>query len=459
MRLKFLGAAKTVTGSRTLLSFKGKNILIDCGLFQGPREIRELNWQPFAEAEKIDAIILTHAHIDHSGYLPKIVNEGFKGPIHCSKPTADLCQVMLLDSAHLQEEDAYFAKRKRHSRHDPPLPLYTEKDALLALENFVSHDFDQWIELYEGFSFRLVRSGHILGSSFVQISFENGNGVQIITFSGDLGHDRQFVLRAPDQLTESDYIVLESTYGDRRHPKADPLSELEAVIQRTYNRGGTLVIPSFAVGRTQEVLYMVRHLEESGRIPKIPTFLDSPMASKATRIYLEHPFELNMKLVKGQIEAPLCSSCFQTVTSADDSMLLCMKDDEPMIIISAAGMLSGGRILHHLKTRLPKEKNTILFVGYQAEGTKGRLLQSGIPTIRLHHKDVDVEAEIATIQSLSAHADVNDLMNWIDGFQKRPKKIFLNHGELPALRALEYRIKNELEIPTAIPGVGDSFEL
>ena len=425
-------------------------------MFQGPKWIRERNWQTFPDVDKIDCVVLTHAHIDHSGYLPKIFKDGFSGPVYCTGPTSDLCEIMLLDSAHIQMEDAKFALAKRHSRHETPQPLYTDRDAHQAIEHLVACSFDEWKELFPGISVRFVRSGHILGSAFVQFAYDKGNGVKILTFSGDIGHARQAVIRSPDHLIETDYLVLESTYGDRRHPKADTLSELEKV---TFDKGGTLVIPAFAVGRAQEIIYLLKILKEAKRIPNIPIYLDSPMANRATDVYLKYPEEQKLRQTPGGFEMPISSKDFIATTSTDESMLLCMKDDEPMIIISAAGMLSGGRILHHLRTRLPYEKNTVLFVGYQAQGTKGRLLQSGIPKIRLHHQEVDIEAEVATIQSLSAHGDVNDIMAWLKGFKKTPKKIFLNHGETDALEALKYQISYELETPVEIPDQLDQFEL
>ncbi len=327
IKVKFLGAAQTVTGSRTLVTYNGNSVLIDCGLFQGPKEMRMQNWETMPDLDKVDVIVLTHAHIDHSGYLPKVVKEGYSGPIYCTPPTQELCKVMLLDSAHLQEEDANFALRKRHSSHLNPLPFYTEKDAIDALNLFESRDYEKWHNLFEDISVRFVRSGHILGSSFVQLSFQTENGIKILTFSGDIGHSRQFVIRSPDPLLETDYLVLESTYGDRRHPKVDTLKELEQVINNTYNKGGILVIPAFAVGRTQEILYMIRALEEQKRIPIQPVYLDSPMANKATSIYKNFPNELKMKLKGENLESALCSSRFNRVSSADDSMLLCMKDD------------------------------------------------------------------------------------------------------------------------------------
>jgi len=458
LSIEFLGAAKTVTGSRTRITYGGKNFLVDCGLFQGPSKIRQKNWQEFSEPENLSALILTHAHIDHTGYIPKIVKEGFSAPIYCSAATAELCRIMLLDSAHLQEEDAYFINKRGKSKHKPALPLYTERDAQKALEYFKPVKKKEWIELTPGLSFRLIRSGHILGSTFVQLSYEVGNGVRLLTFSGDLGNDRQRVIKGPEQILETDYLVLESTYGDRIHPKEDVKSELADIINKTYDRGGVVVIPAFAVGRTQELLYIIRVLEEEGKIPQVPVYVDSPMANDSTDIYLKFPDELRLHVENGKMERPLCSHCFKEVRSADDSMMLCMKDG-PFIDISAAGMLTGGRILHHLKARLPDPRNSLVFVGYQAEETKGRLLQKGLPKIRIHKEVVDVEAKIYTISSLSAHADSQQIIDWVESIEKKPRKIFLNHGELPALNSLKYRLQTELDLQVQIAEEGVKYVL
>lgn len=458
MKLKFLGAAQTVTGSRTLLSYRGKKYLVDCGLFQGPKEKRLLNWEPFAEAQSIDAVILTHAHIDHSGYLPKLVKEGFRGPIYCSSGTADLCKILLLDSAYLQEEDARFANKTKHSHHDPALPLYTTADAEKALKLLKPVARDKWIDLTEGLSFILKRSGHIIGSSFVQFNYQIENGSRLLTFSGDIGNSRSEILKSPVAIQETDYLILESTYGNRIQDKSDPGIILGEVINKIASQGGVLVIPAFSVGRTQEILYYIRKLENAGKVPKLPVFVDSPMANHATEIYLKHTEDHELVFHEGELEPPICSSCYQPVKSVDESMMLCMRDG-PIIVISAAGMLTGGRILHHLKHRLPVAKNIILFVGFQAEGTKGRLLQEGLLKIRIHHQEIPVEAKIMSMESLSAHADANDIMNWLKRFSKKPSKIFINHGELPASQALQERIQKEMGIVCQIPAPNEVVEL
>lgn len=456
--IQFLGAAETVTGSRILIKFNGYRLLIDCGLFQGPKAIRSLNWGPFPEPEKINSVILTHAHIDHSGYLPKLVREGFSGPIFASSGTVDLCEVLLRDSAYLQEEDAKYLNRKRVTHYEPALPLYDENDAEKAIKLLQPVKKNTWIELCKGLSFKLSRSGHILGSTFVQLAIDKGNGLNLLTFSGDLGHDRQYVLKGPEAIHETDFLILESTYGDRVQTRTNSLDELEPILNRTFSRGGTVVIPAFAVGRTQEILHLLAILEEQGRIPKVPVYVDSPMANNATDIYLKHDDELKLKVVNNNLESPICPSDFNAVRSVDESMLVTMSDG-PMVVISAAGMLTGGRVLHHLRRRLPDPKNTVIFVGYQVDETKGKLLKEGLPKIRIHKQLIDVEAEITSINSLSAHADSNELVDWVKNFQKKPKQIFLNHGEVSASRALKYRLETELGLNVIIPKMNDSFSI
>lgn len=443
MKLKFLGAARTVTGSRTLMKFNHHPFLVDCGLFQGPKDLRLRNWEKPEGLEDLSGIILTHAHIDHSGYLPKLVRDGFRGPVFCSEATAELCKIMLLDAAHLQEEDARFANETRYSSHVPALPLYETKDALAAIDLLHPLPLNEWLELQPGIGFQLLRSGHILGSTFVQVQYSSGNGSQILTFSGDLGNDRSKVIKPPVAISETDYLVLEATYGDRSQPRVDPLVQFGEVINRVIKRNGTLVIPAFTVGRTQELLYMIRELEQQGVIPKVPVYLDSPMAQDVTDIYLRFADELKLTERNKKLEAPFSPQDYHEVKGPDDSMLLCMSD-EPKIVISAAGMLTGGRILHHLKAKLPDDKSAVLFVGYQPEGTKGRLLRRGLRTIRIHHQMIQVEAEVLSLDSLSAHADSDDTIQWLRQFKREPKEVFLNHGEPSGLEAMKYRIQTEL---------------
>ncbi len=458
MKISFIGATGTVTGSRTQIDSNGELYWIDCGLFQGPKEIRDRNWSPLENVKNLKAVILTHAHIDHSGMLPLLVKQGFRGPIYCSEATADLCRILLPDSGYLQEEDAKFANMKKYSHHDPAMPLYTEADAIRSLEYLAPQKMDAWIPLGKGLRFRLSRSGHILGSSFVEIGYDNHELNHILTFSGDLGPPNSFLLKEPNHMFETDELVLESTYGDRIHEKGDRLLQLKNVINTVLTRGGTLVIPAFAVGRSQELLYMIHQLEEKEQINKYPVYLDSPMALDATELYQKHEDELKPEILHDGFISPLATARFKAVRSADESMLLCM-DDSAKIVISAAGMLTGGRVLHHLKMRLPDPKNGVLFVGYQVPGSKGYLVKNGLSKIRIHHQEVDIEAGVFSMDSLSAHADSDQIIEWLSKFRKKPSRIFLNHGEDIARQTLSYRIQHELGIACEIPNYAQSFEL
>ncbi|MGE0762583.1 MAG: MBL fold metallo-hydrolase RNA specificity domain-containing protein [Bdellovibrionales bacterium] len=443
MKIKFLGAAKTVTGSRTLMSFNHHKFLIDCGLFQGPKPLRTRNWQKPEGLEGLSGVLLTHAHIDHSGYLPKLVKDGFRGPIYCTEATAELCKIMLLDAAHLQEEDARFANMAKYSRHSPCLPLFDTQDAMAAIEFLRPMPMNKWHELHPGIGFQFLRSGHILGSAFIQIQYTSGNESRLLTFSGDLGNQRSKVLKPPVHLMETDYLVLEATYGDRVQSHEDPLMPFAEIINRVISRRGTLVIPAFTVGRTQEMLHMIHELQRKNLIGNVPVYLDSPMAQDVTEIYLRFKDELRLENHEDGFVAPFSPLDYKVVKSADDSMLLCMST-KPKIVISAAGMLTGGRVMHHLKAKLPDENSAVLFVGYQPEGTKGRLLRSGLTTIRIHHELVHVEAEILSLDNLSAHADSDETLDWLKQLQRKPREVFLNHGEPAALEALKYRIQTEL---------------
>lgn len=456
--LEFVGAAETVTGSRTKVSFNNHQFYVDCGMFQGPKAIREKNWQQEKDLEEIEGIFVTHAHIDHSGYIPKIVREGFKGPIYCTRPTYDLCQLMLRDSAHIQESDAEYLGRRGRSHHRPPKPLYTIEDVEVALKLFHPVKMNQWFEIASNMSVRFLRSGHILGAAFVQFSFALAKGVKILTFSGDIGNSHQNLIKSPAPIKETDYLVMEGTYGDRNHAYDDMFIKLEEIIHRIYQKKSTLVIPAFAVGRTQELLYILRQLELEQKIPKINIYVDSPMANKATGILLQHREELKHNVTKEGVEFHLCPSHIHGVESVEESKAL-MEKPGPKIIISASGMLSGGRVLHHLKKVLPHPDNEVLIVGFQAQETKGQLLQNGIPKIRIHKELIDVKARVSSIDALSAHADSDGLLEFAKQFMRTPEKIYLNHGEGIALRALQYRLRTELNLNAEIPAMGSRVQL
>jgi metallo-beta-lactamase family protein len=458
LKLKFLGAAREVTGSKTLVSYMNNRFLVDCGLFQGEKELRKYNWEPFPQPQNLSAVILTHAHLDHSGYLPKLVREGYRGKVYCTRATATLLKILLTDAAKLEEEDANYANKKGHSAHRPALPLFTQEDVAGVLKLLEPVERDQWIELARGLSFQFIRSGHLLGSSFVQLSFSNGEERKTITFSGDIGSDRSLVLKGPAYIKESDYLVLEGTYGDRVHKIENLEHHLARIINKVNDRRGVLVIPSFAVGRTQEILFLVNKLERDQKIPKIPLFIDSPMALDATRIYSEFRDELKPVLRGEEVISSMDHTHFKACNTIQQSIEL-NRMDGPAIIISASGMLTGGRILHHLKNRLPDRRNAVLFIGYQAEGTKGRLLQNGIDRIRLHHEEVNVEAEIFSLEGMSAHADAREMVEWLKRFSAPPGRVFLNHGEGQPLKALAYRLRTELGLEVVVPAHGDEFEL
>lgn len=458
MKIKFLGAAGTVTGSKYEVEHKGLSILVDCGLFQGPKALRELNWASLDDVSKYNSVILTHAHIDHSGYLPCLAKDGFRNKIHSTKASYELCKILLMDAAKLQEEDADYANKTKHGKHFPAEPLYMEEDAIAALSLFVVHDYNHWIDIGNTMSFRFIRNGHILGSACVQIRYTENQQERIITFTGDLGSGRSQVIKPPEKIVETDFLISESTYGDRnlKNLNEDDLAEL---INRVYKRQGTLIIPAFSVGRTQEILYIIKKLQLENKISTdMPVYLDSPMATKASIIYTQFPAELKLNESEPMAEKFFHPVNFRVCETTDESMLLCMSD-MPKIVLSASGMLQGGRVLHHLRSKLPDSKSAVLFTGYQGQGTKGLLLKGGLNKIRIHHQEVEVEAEIVTLDSLSAHADSNELMDFYRNFKKAPRMTFLTHGEVNSLGALQYRINTELGWPCTVPEVDNEFNL
>ncbi len=447
--LKFLGAAGEVTGSKTLVKAHNKNILVDCGLFQGEKTSKEQNWAPLPdELKQIDAILITHAHLDHCGYLPRLVRMGYCGPVYCSPGTRDLMKVILMDSAHIQEEDAEFANRSGYSHHKPAEPLYTIQDVQQTLPLIKALPLKIWQTVVPGVEVSLSRTGHIIGSTAMRLKVKCAEKDCLITFSGDVGHGRQETIKGPDALPDTDLLILESTYGDRVHSNQVALDCLEEVLKRIQNNGGVLVIPSFAVGRAQEVLFLIRLLEDQKRISPIPVILDSPMSTEATKIYLDHPEDHPPNLSFEKKSRNFYPNRFELIRNTQESIEVANRKG-PLVIISASGMLQGGRVLHHLKTRLPDERNAVLFVGYQAEGTKGWFLKNqgkieGV--LRIHHEPVPVRASIESIESLSAHGDCNDLLNWIRSASHPPQQVLLNHGVPSASKALAKKIEQELNI-------------
>ena len=452
MKLTFLGATETVTGSKYLLEDNNKKILIDCGLYQGLKDLRLRNWDNFpVNPASIDAVILTHAHIDHSGYLPLLVRNGFKGEVYCSLATADLCKILLPDSAYLHEEDAKRANRYNYSRHKPALPLYTQEDAKNALEKIKPVSFGDEHRLIDFLSFKLTHAGHILGASCVHIS----DGQTNIVFSGDLGRPNDPVIKAPAQIQKADYLILESTYGDRLHEISNPIDQLENIINKTSGRGGTIIIPAFAVGRAQSMMYYIHELKKAGRIPDIPVYLDSPMAISTTKLLQKHNAE--HRLSKEQC-ADVCNSVIYTNTVEQSKAIYSNNNSMPKIIISASGMATGGRVLHHLKEFISDPRNFVLLAGFQAAGTRGARLAHGETEIKIHGEFFHVRAEIDILNNISAHADYQEILNWLGNFQEPPRKTFLTHGEPEAASSFQIKIRDKLNWNVEIPKYLDQVE-
>jgi metallo-beta-lactamase family protein len=455
--LSYLGGTGTVTGSKFLIEHDGYRMLVDCGLFQGLKDLRLRNWQPLpVPPSEIDLVVLTHAHLDHTGYLPVLVRHGFKGQVLATPATRDLAGILLPDSGHLQEEDARFANRKGYSKHTPALPLYTEEEARRTLPFLRPLPFDRTLEVHDGLSVRLYPAGHILGASLVEIRIRASNGPareKVVLFSGDLGRPDQPILPDPAPLPACDHLILESTYGDRDHPREDTKDRLETLIRDTVGRGGTLLIPAFAVGRTQLLLYLLREMRRDDRLPRdVPIYLDSPMAIEATRIVTEHPEaqDVEMRALAADGEDPLGLHGVHLASSIEESKAL-NSIAYPAIIISASGMAEGGRILHHLEFKLGDHRTTVLFVGFQAAGTRGRALQEGARAIKIHGREVPVRARIETLDGLSAHADRGEILRWLRASGHRPRAVHLVHGEPHAIEELAGRIRSELSAPVDVP--------
>ncbi|MDP7142571.1 MAG: MBL fold metallo-hydrolase [Alphaproteobacteria bacterium] len=451
MKLTFMGATGTVTGSKYLLEDGNKRILVDCGLFQGLKELRLRNWKAFpVDPGSIDSVLLTHAHIDHSGYLPLLVKNGFKGKIYCTEATYDLCRILLPDCGRIQESDAERANRYGYTKHSPAQPLYTEADAYQALKLFKTVPFGKDHFLSDFLRFNINRAGHILGAGSIKVS----DGQTSILFSGDLGRPHDPIMKAPVQVQDADYLVLESTYGDRLHEGHDPMEKMADIINRTVKRGGIVIIPSFAVGRAQLILYYVHELIRQKKIPKLPVYLDSPMAIDATKIWQNHVDEHRLDAKKcGEV----CRTAKYTQTVEESKAL----DTRavPAIVISASGMATGGRVLHHIARYIGDEKNTILFAGYQAAGTRGSRLVHGEKEIKLFGRLFPVRAEINNLNTLSAHADYAEILDWLRGFREAPRKTFLTHGEPEAASSFKFKIEEHLGWNVEIPTYMEQVEL
>jgi metallo-beta-lactamase family protein len=455
--IAFYGAAETVTGSRHLLSIGDKKVLVDCGLFQGGRELRERNWLPFPiHPSEIDAMVLTHAHLDHVGYLPKLVKDGFRGPVYCTKATQELSRISLPDSGRIQEEDARRANR-HGTRHQPALPLYTEADAYECMKRFHPVKYGVLNPLPGGAQFRFSPAGHILGSAFAEIFFEDG---QMILMSGDLGRYNTPIIKDPTVMTHADYLVVESTYGDRLHSHEDVLAKLEEIMRSSIETGGAVLVPSFAIGRTQELLYYLRQLQDAGRMPRIPVYIDSPMAVSTTALYAacleEHDEETQLAI--DIHHSPLEPDHVTFVRDRETSKAL-NSTRGPLMIIAGSGMANGGRIQHHLMHRLSDPSTIVLFTGYQADGTLGRRLIEGAPMVHIMGQEIEVKARIDKVNALSAHADQGEILQWLGGFKQPPKKTFIVHGEPPAQAVLQEKIREQYGWDTVIPHQADSFTL
>ncbi|NIL99665.1 MAG: MBL fold metallo-hydrolase [Acidobacteria bacterium] len=456
-RLSFFGAAGTVTGSKFLLEHNGFRMLVDCGLFQGLKQLRLRNRAapPFDPSE-LDLVVLTHAHLDHTGYLPVLGLRGYEGRVLATEATGDLCGVLLPDSGHLQEEDARWANKRHYSKHDPAKPLYTKDDALRCLAMLRPAPFYEPIEVHDDVTLRFYPAGHILGAAMIEARLSGKGGGKTILFSGDLGRCARPILPDPEPLPDCDHLLVESTYGDRDHPEEDPASELAEVVRRTLDKGGVVLIPAFAVGRTQAILYMLNEMMRDGRLdPAIPIYVDSPMAIQAIRIFMRHAEahdrEMRTQVARG--EDPLGLGNSRLCSSVEESKAL--NDVTTGIIVSASGMATGGRILHHLKRRLPDRKTTVLFAGYQAVGTRGRHMQEGAETVRIHGEEVPVRARVEILDGLSAHADRGGIVNWL-GKGKKPSSVHLVHGDPDARDGMASYVKEKLGYETHRPDYRDT---
>ncbi len=456
MRVQFWGGVGTVTGSRTIVEVDDRRILVDCGLFQGYKQLRLRNRTPFpVPPNSIDAVVLTHAHLDHTGSLPALVRDGFHGPVFCTPGTAQLLGLLLPDSGYLQEEEARFARRKKYSKHEQPTPLYTVADAERALESLVPRPFDTDIDLSAGHAgadlvARFVAAGHILGAAQVRLTSRG----RTIHFSGDLGRDDDALMHGPTPLEPANLVIAESTYGDRQHPEANPEDELGEVIARVVGRGGVVIIPAFAVGRAQALLLHLARLRRKNAIPSVPIYLNSPMAVDATALYRAYPAEHNID----EHDYAEMYATATMVSTVDDSKLLNLRGG-PMIIISASGMLTGGRVLHHIAAYGDDPRNAILLTGYQAPGTRGGTLAAGADELRIFGRDVPIRAEVVQLQSMSAHADANGILRWLKPGVTPGMRVALNHGEPGSADALRLRLERELGVSVIVAEQGQQLDV
>lgn len=453
MKLRFLGGVGTVTGSRYLLSDDSHRLLVDCGMYQGVKTLRKRNWAPFpVEPHTIDAVVLTHAHIDHTGYLPALVKNGFKGKIYCTKATHELAKVLLPDAGFLQEEDAKYAFRKKFSKHEKPEPLFTEKDAYEALKHFESVHYHETIEPIRGFEVSFTPAGHILGSSCVHVTHKGSN--RTVVFSGDVGRQNDIIMRPPEPIQKADVLICESTYGDRLHRDVDPEEEMAEIISKTAARGGIVLMPAFAVGRAQVLLYLIHKMMAQKKIPKLPVYLNSPMAIRATEIFIRHHKEHRLN----QAQCELIDDKTEFVRTVDESIEL-NNVRFPCIIVSASGMASGGRVLHHLKTLAPNPRNSIVFAGFQAPGTRGDAMVNGATEVKIHGEYWPVKAEVYNVDSLSAHGDYKEILAWLEQGNLAPEKVYITHGETLPADVMRKHIREKFGWDAEVPELFEEVEI
>ena len=451
-KLTFLGAAGTVTGSKYLVEAEGKRLLVDCGLFQGLKELRLRNWNPLPQKPStFDWCVLTHAHLDHTGYLPRLVRDGFRGPIFADAATIELCNILLPDSAHIMEEDAANAQRHGYSKHDPPLPLYTSAEAQAALNALREIPRSDPFTISPQFTVRPHNAGHIVGASSLELTITENGKKTIVLFSGDVGRYSHPILKDPEAPPRCDVLLCESTYGDRDHPADLPEDALAEVVNRVVKRGGVMVIPAFAVDRTQTIMYIIRKLEDANRIPQLPVYVDSPMAISVTGIYMRHHEDHVLSFTTQEAAGnPLDPRNVHYMRAVQDSKKI-NNVKTPAIIISASGMATGGRVLHHIAQRAPDPRNAILLAGFQAEGTRGRSLEEGAKTLRIDGVDVPIAAEVINLREFSAHAGKSELMRWLAGLPGPPRQTFLVHGEPPASAAFKSAIESAFKWRVTLP--------
>ena len=451
MKIKFIGGAGTVTGSKTLVESNGIRILIDCGQFQGIKPLRELNWEPLPVLPStIDFVLLTHGHLDHCGWLPRLVNQGFKGKIYCTSPTKEITKLILLDSAKIQEEEANKANKEHFSKHEIAEPLYTVAQAEQVLPFFRVIKPNETVNIDAEIQAIYTNAGHIIGACSIELHLEN----KILVFSGDIGRDNDVLMYPPTKPKRADYIFLESTYGNRIHPETDPKAELEMYINNTIQKGGTVIIPSFAVERAQTIMYLLWQLKEEGKIPNVPYVIDTPMGISVLDVFIN-----NRKWHKLSEEACTAMCKMFSMISDYQETIETIFDNQPKVVIAASGMITGGRVLSYLERYIGLPETTVIIIGYQAEGTRGRKLLEGAKEIKIHGRYYPVLANVLEIESLSAHGDQNDLLNWLSALEGKPSKVFLVHGENEALDELRIKIAEKYEFDCKIPLMSQEFEI